>query len=149
MTAPVASGWSGCRVGLTPTGKRRLSTAHTLSEHGRHFSTGEPQLPFRRGSLHPGLDLLPGRSGLRSNSRSAFSFRAIVRDRRATVGCGCTSPELTCGSPRPAPNCSSEKCRIHNLMRPARKCPLNLLFLSSISTRTAPWRWLSEVDPRH
>jgi len=31
MTAPVASGWSGCRVGLTPTGKRRLSTAHTQS----------------------------------------------------------------------------------------------------------------------
>ena len=29
MTAPVASGWSGCRVGLTPTGKRRLLTAHT------------------------------------------------------------------------------------------------------------------------
>src|SRR5882757_9170859 len=33
MTAPVASGWSGCRVGLTPTGKRRLVTAHTLSGH--------------------------------------------------------------------------------------------------------------------
>jgi hypothetical protein len=31
MTAPVASGWSGCRVGLAPTGKRRLSTAHTPS----------------------------------------------------------------------------------------------------------------------
>src|SRR5271154_709333 len=31
MTAPVASGWSGCRVGLTPTGKRRLSTAHANS----------------------------------------------------------------------------------------------------------------------
>src|SRR5450631_2807401 len=29
MTAPIASGWSGCRVGLAPTGKRRLSTAHT------------------------------------------------------------------------------------------------------------------------
>src|SRR6266581_6576058 len=29
IAAPVASGWSGCRVGLTPTGKRRLSTAHT------------------------------------------------------------------------------------------------------------------------
>ena len=28
MTAPVASGWSGCRVGLAPTGKRRLVTAH-------------------------------------------------------------------------------------------------------------------------
>jgi hypothetical protein len=29
--APVASGWSGCRVGLAPTGKRRLVTAHTHS----------------------------------------------------------------------------------------------------------------------
>src|SRR5207302_5540995 len=31
MTAPIASGWSGCRVGLAPTGKRRLCTAHTQS----------------------------------------------------------------------------------------------------------------------
>src|SRR6202043_3631853 len=30
MTAPIASGWSDCRVGLAPTGKRRLCTAHTL-----------------------------------------------------------------------------------------------------------------------
>jgi hypothetical protein len=29
IAAPVASGWSGCRVGLAPTGKRRLRTAHT------------------------------------------------------------------------------------------------------------------------
>ena len=28
IAAPVASGWSGCRAGLTPTGKRRLVTAH-------------------------------------------------------------------------------------------------------------------------
>src|ERR1700733_12892952 len=33
LTAPVASGWSGCRVGLAPTGKRRLSTAHTRHSH--------------------------------------------------------------------------------------------------------------------
>src|SRR4030095_8771766 len=33
MTAPIASGWSGCRVGLTPTGKRRLLTAHAISRH--------------------------------------------------------------------------------------------------------------------
>jgi hypothetical protein len=33
MTAPVASGWSGCRVGLAPTGKRRLVTAHAISGH--------------------------------------------------------------------------------------------------------------------
>src|ERR1700721_2881388 len=31
IAAPVASGWSSCRVGLAPTGKRRLSTAHTRS----------------------------------------------------------------------------------------------------------------------
>src|SRR5580704_2352842 len=31
IAAPVASGWSNCRVGLSPTGKRRLSTAHTHS----------------------------------------------------------------------------------------------------------------------
>ena len=33
MTAPVASGWSGRRVGLAPTGKRRLVTAHTQCGH--------------------------------------------------------------------------------------------------------------------
>src|SRR5467141_475724 len=31
IAAPVASGWSGCRAGLAPTGKRRLSTAHAIS----------------------------------------------------------------------------------------------------------------------
>ena len=29
MTAPIASGWSGCRVGLAPTGERRLVTARS------------------------------------------------------------------------------------------------------------------------
>src|SRR5208283_2162283 len=33
MTAPVASGWSVRRVGLSPTGKRRLCTAHSNSGH--------------------------------------------------------------------------------------------------------------------
>jgi hypothetical protein len=33
MTAPIASGWSGCRMGLAPTGKRRLVTAHTQLRH--------------------------------------------------------------------------------------------------------------------
>jgi hypothetical protein len=38
MTAPVASGWSGCRVELTPTGKRRFSTAHTQLGHRLNFT---------------------------------------------------------------------------------------------------------------
>ncbi len=37
IAAPVASGWSNCRVGLTPTGKRRLSTAHTRTCRRRLF----------------------------------------------------------------------------------------------------------------
>src|SRR5450631_1492791 len=36
MTAPIASGWSDCRVGLAPTGKRRLFTAHTRNGHWEH-----------------------------------------------------------------------------------------------------------------
>src|SRR5450755_1313664 len=31
MNAPIASGGSGCRAGLAPTGKRRLCTAHARS----------------------------------------------------------------------------------------------------------------------
>jgi hypothetical protein len=33
--APVASGWSGCRAGLTLAGKRHLFTAHTRFSHWR------------------------------------------------------------------------------------------------------------------
>ena len=39
VAAPVASGWSVCRVGLAPTGKRRLVTAHT---HLRHWLCTAP-----------------------------------------------------------------------------------------------------------
>ena len=35
MTAPVASGWSVRRVGLAPTGKRRLLTAHANTGRSR------------------------------------------------------------------------------------------------------------------
>jgi hypothetical protein len=39
MTASIASGWSkSCRVGLSPTGKRRLSTAHTLISQSEIYS---------------------------------------------------------------------------------------------------------------
>src|SRR4030081_1328011 len=37
IAAPVASGWSVCRVGLAPTGKRRLVTAHTLNRHSGRY----------------------------------------------------------------------------------------------------------------
>src|ERR1700736_5988316 len=37
IAAPAASGWSDCRVGLAPTGKRRLVTAHTQDRHSRSY----------------------------------------------------------------------------------------------------------------
>src|SRR5271155_4472099 len=48
MTAPVASGWSVRRVGLAPTGKRRLLTAHANSGHCptvRGMGQGDPESP--------------------------------------------------------------------------------------------------------
>src|SRR5215471_4062388 len=54
MTAPVASGWSGCRVGLAPTGKRRLCHGAHPQETLPHRSDcaaqaiGQPPLPRLR-----------------------------------------------------------------------------------------------------
>src|SRR5439155_19796810 len=44
IAAPVASGWSVCRVGFAPTGKRRLSTAHAIS---RHSNQSHPRITLR------------------------------------------------------------------------------------------------------
>ena len=47
IAAPVASGWSGCRVGFAPTGKRRLFTAHANFGHerlDRHYARGAIKL---------------------------------------------------------------------------------------------------------
>jgi hypothetical protein len=53
MTAPVASGWSGRRVGLAPTEERRLTTAHTQSGHSQvssHLSSRKQRLIYPDGS---------------------------------------------------------------------------------------------------
>jgi hypothetical protein len=44
IAAPAASGWSVRRVGLAPTGKRRLCTAHAMSRH----CTAPTRSPRRR-----------------------------------------------------------------------------------------------------
>src|ERR1700730_12632454 len=54
MTAPIASGWSDCRVGLAPTGKRRLCTAHARSGRSHtdadHSIIGQEQIkPYHLG----------------------------------------------------------------------------------------------------
>src|SRR5579863_5015594 len=50
IAAPVASGWSVRRVGLAPTGKRRLVTAHTHSGRRRAFQFALQQT---LGRAHP------------------------------------------------------------------------------------------------
>src|SRR4051812_32794010 len=56
MSAPVASGWSGRRVGLAPTGKRRLVTAHVDCGPSpiwwRAGSRRKRPLPLRRSSAN-------------------------------------------------------------------------------------------------
>src|SRR5271167_1724686 len=52
MTAPAASGWSDCRAGLAPTGKRRLVTAHTHSGHWTNQETGSDLDPSPRWRPH-------------------------------------------------------------------------------------------------
>jgi hypothetical protein len=52
MTAPVASGWSVRRVGLAPTGKRRLVTAHANSGHSQSAQrTGQVEPHSLLGSI--------------------------------------------------------------------------------------------------
>ena len=74
MTAPIASGWSGCRVGFAPTGKRRLVTAHTLNGHPQQIVQREsPQLP----KVTPGLAGVASFSTLNANvSPAQISFTA-------------------------------------------------------------------------
>src|SRR5665811_1740919 len=55
MTAPIASGWSDCRVGRAPTGKRRLFTAHTQSGHrpASHVAVAKPVSALSKCPLEP------------------------------------------------------------------------------------------------
>src|ERR1022692_3901682 len=62
MTA--ASGWSDCRVGLAPTGKRRLFTAHT---HLRHWTAAQP----------PVAELTPAKAPTSRRPRFFFGSRYL------------------------------------------------------------------------
>jgi hypothetical protein len=70
MTAPIASGWSGCPVGLAPTGKRRLCTAHTHLGHLLLKGSG----PIRASSTN--IECCPNKS-----IRKTFFFFPAVSNR--------------------------------------------------------------------
>ena len=92
IAAPVASGWSGCRVGLAPTGKRRLFTAHAKR---RHYCAALPNKPmlligtaslalhYARWRAMRGIGKAPsGKGRSRRPQDSIAGHRAQVRSRR-------------------------------------------------------------------
>jgi hypothetical protein len=94
MTAPVASGWSVRRVGLAPTGKRRLLTAHANSGHSpTDWRTGRsdpkltsPTIPTRSEALSGVHERAAGRPFVHFE-RSEIR-RAPVRRRAPRLCCG-------------------------------------------------------------
>jgi hypothetical protein len=82
MTAPIASGWSGCRMGFAPTGKRRLCTAHTRNGHwvsrsgrDRHFASR-----IHHGAHSTGeWPIFHGASGRAFNERGESGIRNILK----------------------------------------------------------------------
>jgi hypothetical protein len=76
MAAPIASGWSGCRVGLTPTGKRRLCTAHANIGSRRPYSISSSATCWRSNGTSRPNDLAVLRLMIRSNFVGACTGRS-------------------------------------------------------------------------
>jgi hypothetical protein len=98
IAAPVASGWSGCRVGLAPTGKRRLVTAHTPSGHSpahRVAREGIHTVVFT-GSLAASNPIGAYRGDGSEETRSPFGFAASHESGNVEWPGGLSPP----GSPR-------------------------------------------------
>jgi hypothetical protein len=66
MTAPVASGWSGCRVGLAPTGKRRLSRRTPIRDISADFKRPS-------GRVGPNLPAAASSGGCRRSCRGCWA----------------------------------------------------------------------------
>jgi hypothetical protein len=71
--APVASGWSSCRVGLSPTGKRRLVTAHPESRRSRAAHKGR-KLPAGGARIQHGQNQLQVRGVFGLHVAGALRF---------------------------------------------------------------------------
>src|SRR5271169_4571589 len=81
MTAPVASGWSGCRVGLTPTGKRRLCTAHAscrLRHRSRWIGLDRVFLDAEQREVGGGLNGLDAGFGVDADHQDADDFEGGI-----------------------------------------------------------------------
>ena len=86
MPAPEASGWSGCRAGLAPAGKRRLITAHTPCEHSRKPRRTQERTDLAATAVRSEID----------SGGTTFTISAAPADTR----CRATAPAFA-GPPRP------------------------------------------------
>ena len=118
MTAPVASGWSGCRVGLAPTGKRRLVTAHARNGlmHRSKIAFYSITSSARCGSEQWHIE--PQRLGGLEVDRQLEGFFASSHASASNVGCSARSrnckPPSFAISTRPImprnPSCGPPSC---------------------------------------
>ena len=79
MTAPIASGWSDCRVGFSPTGKRRLCTAHAKCRHRYIANDARARLPavhLRVSGL--AINFATARAELMNNWASGLGVRFLT-----------------------------------------------------------------------
>jgi hypothetical protein len=82
IAASVASGSSGCRMGLTLTRKRRLFTAHTLKRHSTFRLAAVSSQACSGHSQGFLSDLCPGSHGSRQNADQHFVAGARFRECR-------------------------------------------------------------------
>jgi len=96
VTAPVASGWSGCRVGLAPTGKRRLVTGGRCGSQPSTSQLGilklwtHPNCRSRQGQRAKTASIRSRNHGAVSRVRRSLSFGARASaaprgNRRGTI----------------------------------------------------------------
>jgi hypothetical protein len=84
MTAPVASGWSGCRVGFAPTGTRRLFTAHTQT--GRSLKDRLPKSGTSKLTTQQSTELHLSSAGEMRGRLRSIGCKGRVRMRLGDAG---------------------------------------------------------------
>jgi hypothetical protein len=137
MTAPVASGWSVRRMGLAPTGKRRLLTAHANSSHSpAAWRTGQID-PKRAFPVSPGTDAKRQRAALSKQLDMRLPERlcTVVDENEMKVigrqAIGSRPPDGACGVGSPG---DSDNLR----RRPRRRTTSRQISLGYFRPRNSP-----------
>jgi hypothetical protein len=139
LAAPVASGWSARRVGLAPTGKRRLVTAHTRSRPLRRLdNTGDrtKHVTAHDAFIHLGPTSLPDREHLKRNVYCRATPSCGIRAHRdANRG---EEPERNQRSPNSVSRLLLQAGRVTENLRDDMPLPQKSTFPDSVTFRSSP-----------